>query len=111
MPIVYSRWRRGDRALTPFIAVRSEGIEIRNPHARQMVPWDDIVDITPGYFGLTIRRRTGPDVVAWAVQKSNIARWTRHHTRADDVAEILRKEAIEHGAELERPDVGTTTEN
>ncbi|MDT5232519.1 MAG: hypothetical protein QOI39_3019 [Mycobacterium sp.] len=91
-------------ALTPFIAAREDGIEVRNPRDHHMIPWDDVVDISPGSLGLTIRRRTDSDVVAWAVQKSNIARCTRNHTRADDVAAILRNDAVEHGAKMDRLD-------
>jgi hypothetical protein len=86
-------WRGG---LVPQVAATEAGVEIVNPLRRFLVAWTDVADITPGYFGLVIRRRSQKPVVAWAVQKANVSTWTAKHTRADDVAEELMRIAASH---------------
>ncbi len=54
-----------------------------------MIRWSEIERIVPGYYGLRISRRDGPDVVAWAVQKSNWAQWRGKRVRADEIAHAL----------------------
>jgi hypothetical protein len=51
--------------------------------------------VRPGYHGLEITTRQGDVAVAWAVQKSNLARWLKRRTRADDVAAVLEQMAAE----------------
>lgn len=85
-PLAVAGWRLG---LHPLIATGPEGVTIRNPVATTFVPWSDIQRCTPGYSGITIVRRDGSRVVAWAVQKSNAARWLNRRVRADDVADHL----------------------
>jgi hypothetical protein len=62
------------------------------------VPYRDIALVGVSYAGLTIRRGSGGRlVVAWAVQKSNIARWLHRRTRADEVADVIRARAESRG--------------
>jgi len=66
---------------------------VRNPLSTTRVASADILDCTPGYSGLAISTRSGT-VVAWAVQKSNLASWLHESTRADDVATFIKSRAM-----------------
>jgi hypothetical protein len=82
--------------LVPSIAALEAGIEIVNPFRRLVVPWPDVVDVTPGPAGLVIRRHHGRPVVAWAVQKNNLAMWIRRREPADEVADELKRITASH---------------
>jgi hypothetical protein len=47
--------------------------------------------VRPGYHGLEFTTREHEVVIAWAVQKSNVAGWPKRRTRADDVADFLQQ--------------------
>lgn len=70
----------------PAVILTSTEVIVRNPGRTHRVDLSDAVRIDPGYGGLTLTTSTGARVVAWAVQKSNFAKWTGRHTRADEVA-------------------------
>jgi hypothetical protein len=91
--LVLSGWRF---LVIPSIAVEDEGIAVQNPFSRGVVPWNDVVEVVPGYSGLVIRRRSGPPTVAWAVQKANAATWLKKRTRAEEVAETLMEVVQSH---------------
>lgn len=74
--------------LRPYVSASTSGLVIQNPFTRREVAWDDVVDVVPSYHGLEVVTH-GETVSAWAVQKSNIARWLGRRTRADDVAGTL----------------------
>ncbi len=76
-------------ASVPFIASSPEGIVVQNPLLRRTIPWQSVRRIQGGYYGLRITTKEGDTVIAWAVQKSNVAKWTKRRTRADRVATAL----------------------
>lgn len=81
-------------AFVPYVALTPDGVVVQNMFDRVEVPYPDIALVGVSYAGLTIRRGSGGRlVVAWAVQKSNFARWMRRRTRADDVADAIRARA------------------
>jgi hypothetical protein len=65
------------------------------------IPLEAVVDVSAGYYGLTITLASGTRVSAWAVQKSNLASWFNRHTRADDVAEAILAAAREAVLDLD----------
>ncbi|MGC5022645.1 PH domain-containing protein [Micromonospora sp. DT47] len=73
-------------AFRPSVVLTDTEVIVRNPNGSQHVSLRDVAKVEPGYGGLTITTSTGERVVAWAVQKSNLATWTGRHTRADEVA-------------------------
>ncbi|WP_430501289.1 PH domain-containing protein [Micromonospora trifolii] len=73
-------------AFRPAVTLTDTDVIVRNPNGSQQVSLSDVAKVEPGYGGLTITTSTGEHVVAWAVQKSNLAKWTGRHTRADEVA-------------------------
>ncbi|HEV7708436.1 MAG TPA: PH domain-containing protein [Asanoa sp.] len=77
--------------LRPAVTLTETDVEVRNPLRTRRVPVAEITDAKTGYGGLRIETRDGRAVTAWAVQKSNLANWRGQHTRADDVAEAIRK--------------------
>ena len=83
-------WRWG---LHPRIVATFTGIEIRNALKTHFVPWRDFASCKTSYRGLTIVRRSGGYVWAFAVQKSNLSVWRHLRTRADDIAEYLARRA------------------
>jgi hypothetical protein len=68
-------------------------VRIQNPVRRHDLAWAEIETVVAGYDGVEITTRGDDVVVGWAVQKSNLARWLRRRTRADDVAEFLAQAA------------------
>ena len=89
-PVVAWRW-----GTHPQLAATDDGVEARNPLRTALVPWADVERCVPSSLGLVIERRegTGRPVVAWAVQKPNVARWLGRRTRADEVAAALEAQA------------------
>ena len=89
------------------ICAEAEGLLVVNGVGSHRIPWGDILSASPGYFGITLVRRDGTSVTAWAVQKSNLATWGGRRTRADDVAETilgLQAKAVAGGRDLPVPD-------
>jgi hypothetical protein len=80
-------------AVRPSVTLTDTDVEVRNPLRTRRVPLGEIADAKTGYGGLRIETRDGRAVNAWAVQKSNLASWSGRHTRADDVADAIRKAA------------------
>lgn len=76
-------------ALRPSVILTGTELIVRNPYGQRHVALADVVDAAPGYGGLTVTTSTGKRVVAWAVQKSNLATWTGRHTRADEAAAAI----------------------
>jgi hypothetical protein len=83
-------WRWGTH---PLLGTCEDGVVVRNPVRTVVVPWSDVERCLPSSLGLVVERRSGRAVVAWAVQKSNLSRWLRRRTRADDVAAALEERA------------------
>ena len=76
--------------LVPYIALRSDCVEVQGAFTRRSVRYSDIRHVRPGLYGVRIETTKQGDVVAWAVQKSTISEWFHRDTRADVVvAEIM----------------------
>jgi hypothetical protein len=88
--VAVASWRYG---LHPAIIAAPDGLTIRNPWRTHVLEWDDVLDCQPGYYGLAISDRHGGRFSAWAVQRSNVAMWSKLRTRADEVAEALARRA------------------
>jgi hypothetical protein len=73
----------------PAVIVTGTEVIVRNPWGIQRVPLGDIVGTGGAYAGLSIQRRSGGTVAAWAVQKSNAAKWSGKTSRADEVATAI----------------------
>ena len=84
-------WRWGTH---PLIGASDAGVTVRNPLRSLVVPWDDVVGCRATARGVTLLRRSGPPVVAWAVQKPSVSAWTGRHTVADDVVAYLVDRAL-----------------
>jgi len=84
--------------LRPFVALSDTELVIRNPWGLRRVELSDISRVDVGYSGLTITTTTGSQIVAWAVQKSNLAKWTGRQTRADQVAATINAVVESAGA-------------
>jgi len=76
-------------AFVPRIVLGTGSVTVYNPILHTSIDYADIETATPGYSGLTIVGRNGRRVSAWAVQKSNAARWVHKQTRADEVAQAI----------------------
>ncbi|HKN50582.1 MAG TPA: PH domain-containing protein [Actinomycetota bacterium] len=83
-------WRYG---LHPSLAATAEGIVIRNPFRRIVVPWRQVEGALPGSSGLIVLRTDRRPVRAWAVQKANWSHFLGKRRRADEVAEYLIRSA------------------
>jgi hypothetical protein len=67
----------------------STEVVVRNPFNSRRVRLADVTHVEGGWGGLTIGTLAGVAVTAWAVQKSNYARWSGRRTRADDIADEI----------------------
>lgn len=76
-------------AFRPEVVLTATDLVVRNPGGTRQVSLREVAAVEPGYGGLTITTVTGERVVAWAVQKSNLAKWTGRHTRADEVVAAI----------------------
>ncbi|MET0491724.1 MAG: PH domain-containing protein [Actinoplanes sp.] len=76
--------------IRPALTLTGEEVIVRNPVRTTRVPLADIAEVRPGRRGVTIRTTDDRKVSAWAVQRSNLARWTGRDTRADQVTEAIR---------------------
>ena len=83
-------WRFG---LHPSLAATAEGVVIRNPFRRIVVPWRQVEGALPGSRGVIVLRTDRRPVKAWAVQKANWSHFLGKRRRADDVAEYLIRSA------------------
>jgi hypothetical protein len=69
---------------------------VQNPIVSFSLARDATTQVLPGFYGLEIATRDGDLAIAWAVQRSNLTRWLKRRTRADDVADVLNQMAAEH---------------
>ena len=83
-------------ALHPSLAATAEGVVIRNPLRRIVVPWRQVEGALPGSRGVIVLRTDRRPVKAWAVQKANWSHFLGKRRRADDVAEYLIRSAKRH---------------
>ena len=80
-------------AVHPSLAATEEGLVIRNPFRRVVVPWRQVEGALPGSRGVIVLRTDRRPVRAWAVQKANWSHFLGKRRRADDVAEYLTQSA------------------
>ena len=80
--------------MRPALTADDAGVTVRNPFSTKRVGYGEIMRCITGYYGITIRTRSGA-VVAWAVQKSNLTTWLHRRTRADEVARVIEQRATE----------------
>jgi hypothetical protein len=85
-PMALFAWRG---ALHPFVRADDTELTVRNPLGTHRLPWKEVEGATPGYSGVTVYRRNGAPVTAWAVQKSNLAAWRNKQTRADALCDYV----------------------
>jgi hypothetical protein len=69
------------------------GISLRRGWRTTQVTWSEISRCTAGYSGITITRLDGSYVIAPVPQKSNLSRWLRRTSEADEVAAYLQQRA------------------
>jgi hypothetical protein len=98
-------WRA---AIHPSAEATEHGLIVHNPLETVTISWNDVVDATAGYDGVTIRRRGGRPTTIWAVQKSNVSTWRRKRTRADEVASTIRQLAAARAALVDPAPVAAT---
>ncbi len=77
-------------AYHPRISITGDDLVVRNPLRTRRIPVAEVTDVQPGYSGLQFSQLSGPNVVGWAVQKTNVAQWLRRETRADRIAAEVR---------------------
>jgi len=82
-------------SFVPYVAMTPSAVVVRNRVGKTSIPYADIAVVRPGYYGTLIKRRSGGAVVAWAVQKPNWATRTKKRTRADDLADAIRRRMAE----------------
>ena len=71
----------------PRLVIAESGITIVKLFGVEVIGWDDISRATPGYWGLTVNRKSGGSVTAPGVlAKPNYAVWFGKKTRSDNVA-------------------------
>jgi hypothetical protein len=62
--VAVALWRVG---IYPDATANDGGLVIRNPQETVRVPWEDLVDATAGFDGVTITRLSQPPARIWAV--------------------------------------------
>ena len=77
-------------AFRPYVALTTQAVVIQNRITKSTVPYESILEVKPGYYGLRLITKNQGDVTVWAVQKSNASKWTKRQTRADEVAAAIR---------------------
>ncbi|MFI7440782.1 hypothetical protein [Nonomuraea indica] len=77
------------QSVRPCIMLTDDSVIVRNPYKTQHISLAGVARVSAGYDGICITMRDGSQIVAWAVQKSNLARWLGRRTRADAVVDRL----------------------
>lgn len=93
-------------AFYPRIVITHEVLEVWNPILRYRVALIDIEDCDSGYQGIEIRRRSGRNFSAWAVQRSNFMWLIRRKVRSDHVVARIneaRRRAANGGSSSSDP--------
>jgi hypothetical protein len=85
-------------AFVPKVELTRENLLVQNPFGHvAVIPYTKISGAQVGYSGIMVQMRDGSRVLAWAVQKSNMARWAKKRSRADDVADAIMLKAGQVG--------------
>ena len=90
-------------SFVPYVTLTQTAAVVRNRIGMKTIPYGDIAWVRPGYYGTTIKTKSGSAVVAWAVQKPNWATWFNKQTRADELAAAIKQRmaAVSYGAHPE----------
>jgi hypothetical protein len=87
--VMFSTWRW---FLVPYVALRSEHLEVQGAFSLRSVGYDSIRSVTPGPMGLQVETAKEGSIVIWAIQKSRVSQRMHRDTRADRVAaEIMER--------------------
>ena len=76
-------------AFVARVILSGEELIVRNPFKTHRLPLLRVKSVEPGYSGTVFTMYGGSRVTAWAVQKSNIATWTKKRTRADEMVDAV----------------------
>lgn len=76
-------------AFVPYVLLGATEVTIQNRSSKVSVNYSQIRQVRAGYYGLTFILADGRRITAWAVQKSNWARWFRTPARADAVVDAI----------------------
>ncbi len=79
------------------LAVGDNLVVVRNPFRSTVIRLEEISDVQPEYEGLKIRTADGRSVTALAVQRWNLSLFLGRRSRADQVADLIRKRRDENG--------------
>jgi len=91
----------------PVIRLDGDSVFARGLIFRCRIPLAEVVEVVPGYAGLTIQTADGRGFEATGVgEKWNIAAWLGKRTRSDSIAEVILE-----AAEKARQDQAFTTES
>ena len=81
-------WRCG---LYPRVVLTPTELTIQNPLRTHRVPLSQIVAAAGDWSGVVVTTAGGREVAAWAIQKSNLAKWRNRPTRADKAADAIMR--------------------
>jgi hypothetical protein len=90
--------------IRPSVLLTSEAVIIHNPFRTIRVSWNEVQGAKATYSGVRIQRAEGRAIVAWAVQKSNLSFAIGRRSRADGLAEAVRRLSRNHGAGMPHED-------
>lgn len=71
------------------VTLTATEVVIKNMFRSHRLSLAEISSVASGYYGTVFTLRDGTRVTAWAVQKSNLARWTETKTRADQLIDAI----------------------
>lgn len=71
------------------IAMTSQVIRVRNFCRWRVISLDDVISVSPGYYGVAIRYSSNGYILSLASQKSNIASWFKRRTQADEISDEI----------------------
>lgn len=75
------------------VALTEDGVEIKNLLGKRIITLASICSVDPGYNGLAITTNDGKSYTALVIQKTNVSRWMGRRTRADEIADAIRRAA------------------
>ena len=85
-------------AFVPYVALTADEVVVQNRFDHRSIRYVHIVDVKPGYGGvLFMTKDRDVDLIAWAVQKSNLKKWQHEHTRADDLVDAVKARMVNQG--------------
>lgn len=73
------------------VEVSADRLRVVTMFGDRSLPWHEVVDAEPGYYGMTLRLANGDRIHSGAVQKDNLSTMLRKRTRADVLADLIRE--------------------